>query len=106
MKLTESGSGHSHLYTSKLTDSCLLNFLEHTPYVKDKPYKEQIDPSHSSVGVDGMWSKDFNRKPCSKLIEKLMGIKKAGGDFNNALPIDEVVERAIEYITDWRQDNN
>lgn len=106
MKLTESGSGHSHLYTSKLTDSCLLNFLEHTPYVKDKPYKEQIDPSSSSVGVDGMWSKDFNRKPCSKLIEKLMGIKKAGGDFNNALPIDEVVERAIEYITDWRQDNN
>lgn len=106
MKLGESGSGHSHLYTGKLTDSCLLNFLEHSPEGKDFPYKESIDPSHrSGSGIDGMWSKDFNRKPRAKLIDKLMDIKKAGADFNNALPIEDVVERAFELIKDWREDN-
>lgn len=104
MKMAEAGSGHSHLKHSGLSDTCLLNFIDHTPgRAGKKTYRESYNASGSNdYGVDGMWSKDFDT--ASPMYKKLSDIKENGG-YGKSLPVDEVVERACDIIDDWLKKN-
>ena len=101
MKLGQDGSGHSHIYNGRLTDDCIINFLDHTT-VKDVPFNENCRPSGSKGGIDGMWSDSFGRKETSKLVGKLMSIKKQSG-FDTSLPVEDCVEMAVDAIREWRE---
>lgn len=101
MKLGQDGSGHSHIYNGRLTDECISNFLDHVT-VKDEPFNVNCKPSDSRGGVDGMWSNSFGKKPVSKLVTKLMGIKKQSG-IDTSLPVEDCVELAVDAIREWRE---
>lgn len=103
IKFAMQGSDHSHLENGRLSDKCILNFVDGKPQFPGKPYN--VDESASSnshggcYGVNGMWSKDFADKP-SSMFQKLKDIKGAGS-WGKALPVEDAVEKAADLIDDW-----
>lgn len=103
MKFAQSGNNHSHLHNERLSDKCIINFVDCKPQYAGKPYNERPDATSNvhggTDGVDGMWSASFRTKP-SPVYAKLREIKGAGS-WGASLSVDEAVERAADIIDDW-----
>lgn len=103
MKFAQEGSGHSHLYNGRLSNKCIMNFINGKPQYAGKLYTKDCHATNSvhggRNGVDGMWSDQFG-EDVSPMYQQLLSIKGQGG-WGAALPIDEAVERAADMIDDW-----
>lgn len=97
MKMNEAGSSHSHLNHNRMSDECILNFIEHTPTFAGEPYTEDCYAS-GGKNVDDMWSsKSGTRAEISKKLGEIKGV----GQWGSALSVDDMVEQAADLIDDW-----
>lgn len=100
MKMALSSGDHNHFQNSQVTDKCMINFLTHKPAMPGKLYSEDVHASSNPRGVDGMWSTNYGKG--SAIYKALEAIKiPTAPPHANALPVDDVVERAADIIDDW-----
>lgn len=99
VKFTLGDGDHNNLQMMRASNKCLINFMKHSPEKGGVSYSEKAATSGEG-GVDGMWSNSFGSQ--SRVSTKLADIKKAGaGGYDNALSVEEGIERAADIIDEW-----